>query len=507
TAETIGDTQYFKGTVYIYPGQKSLKIDTTNVALITLNGVADTDRVTVTPIDKEAGAFFEKANDKYFLQRGKSFYFTVESGTGDAQQIGYASINSVSANATLTVAMANKAVMTGYAGVNASGTLTMTYSSVTVPFTVSDGAFEITVPAGQAMTLSSKLTQTIGNTEFTYTGSVSLSADQVKDKAVVRFHPASTASADTLTELSGSGYNFAGGRGSFELKIKNTGTAAVTYTVTAGPAWVLDQTYTITVNAGATSPITINGRYDPFRVGAGNPDLNVKVSTINGTVVGTYVIGKGAFPGTVDKVTTPGKTPNQIIVDARTGIGATADAVNSHEYMYAITITNNDNYLKRVTIDASMIGSHPDWSMVYEVKDGGIILPAGSQQFDIKGFGSTVIYVKLMPKTVLASDKEVPKINVNVTTTMSGQTFYSYTNDEGEGGMKVIVDGTHVTFQDMYPQPAKLEVQDASASGTNISNESSGIPGLTLVLLAAAIVMFIAMMWLGIKKGVFVRRR
>ena len=522
TAETTGDTQYFKGTVYIFPGQTTLKIDTTNVALITLANVTDgKDHITVTPIDEEAGVFFEKGFGKYYLERGKSFYFTVESelnpgGGSEAYlpKIAYASVNSVSAPMTLTIAdRVDKAVIRGFTGVNADGKLTMTYPGVSIPFDVSDGAFEITVPTGVAMTLTAKLSQTIGNTEFNYTGSASLLSSQVVDGASVRFHSTTSGTVNTLPEISGSGYNFrADGRGSFNLSIKNTGTTAATYSVTAGPAWVLDRTYTININPGTTATLLIEGRFDPLRVGAGNQDLYVRVATINGTTVGTFVLDANAFPASGFHVTTPGKAANTIIVDVRGGIGASADAVNGNEYMYAITITNNDNYLKSVSINATMRESHPNWSLVYAEKDGGMIEPAGTKQFNIDGFGSTVIYVKLMPKVILKGAPndtyKVPSLDVNVTTTTAGQKFTSNTNsDDRPGGMMVIVDtNTGVKFQNLYAQSAQLEVQDTSASGTNI-HSGSGIPALTLVLLALAILAFIAMIWLGMKKGVFVRKR
>jgi len=143
--------------------------------------------------------------------------------------------------------------------------------------------------------------------------------------------------------------------------------------------------------------------------------------------------------------------------------------------------------------------------MVYSDKDGGMIVPAtGTNSFSVNGFGSTVVYVKLMCKD--ASDTSVPSISVTVTTSTAGQKFE--TNTTSGGGMTVDVDpNRHVMFQNIAAQSAKLEVQDTSVSGNNVFNEQSGIPGLTLVLLALAILAFIAMLWLGIKKGVFVRRR
>jgi cobalamin biosynthesis Mg chelatase CobN len=205
------------------------------------------------------------------------------------------------------------------------------------------------------------------------------------------------------------------------------------------------------------------------------------------------VLDASAFPASGPNVTT-----TDTYVDIRTAEGASADAVNGFEYMYALTITNNDNYLKTVSITASITGASGNWSMVYSDKDGGSIMPvAGANTFNVNGFGSTVIYVKVMSTD--ASDTSVPKINVTVTMLTPGQSLKS-TSATSFGG-------TTVTFNGLEAQQAKMEMQDTSASGNNIFSEQSGVPILTLALIVLCIMLLITMVWFGMKKGVFVRRR
>ena len=503
TAVIDGSTtgQYFNGTIYVYPGQSgSLNIEATSVAKVTLTGISDKDEIIVTPMDDESGKYYSDADPfVYYLQKGKSFYFTVISE--DKEKIAYATAPNVSSPLTLNLTGVPKAEIKGYVGVIADGTLTMTYSSsvsgdVKVPFTVSGGTFDITVPSGTAMTLTAELSQTIGGTDYTYKESKSLTADQVKDGADVRFHSTTVSSVSTVPELTGTGFNFADGRGSFTLSIKNTGTTSATYNVTAGSAWVLDKAYSISVGAGSTASILIEGRYDADTVGAGNPNLSVMVASINGTAVGTYVLDAAAFPTSGPNVTT---TDTYVDVSEIKGTnGASADAVNSFEYMYAVTITNNDNYLKQVSVSATMIGANSNWSMVYSDEDGGNIASAtGPNTFNVNGFGSTVIYVKVMSTD--ASDKDVPAVNISVTMNTPGQSLKTNSN-----GTSV---GTHVDFNGREAQSAKMETQDMSATGDNIFSEQSGIPILTLALIVLCIILLIAMVWFGMKKGVFVRRR
>ncbi|MDR1690322.1 MAG: hypothetical protein LBR42_00575, partial [Candidatus Methanoplasma sp.] len=277
TAVIKGSTgQYYNGTIYVYPGKGgNLNIEATNIVKVELNA-STSDQITVTPTDEELGDYFVDPDNSliYYLERGKSFYFKAVSGSeGSNEQIAYASVTNITSAATLNLAnKADKAVIKGYVGVVADGELKATYGSVTVPFSISRGAFEMTVPKGVALSLSAELTKTIGSMEYRYTGSTTVSADKVVDEATVHFPVATQSSVSTLS-LSGDSFNFADGRGTFNLRVENKGDFAVTYTIKAGSAWVLDKEYTINVGAKSSATVAISGSYDPALVGAGNENL------------------------------------------------------------------------------------------------------------------------------------------------------------------------------------------------------------------------------------------
>ena len=493
TAEIKGTSgSSFNGTVYIYPGQSgSLNIQTTNVVRVELNASTN-DVITVTATDDERGEYFVDSSNPlvYYLERNKSFYFTALSGTGDTEQIAYASVTNITSPTTLNLSnKAEKAVISGYVGVTADGTLTVTYGGVTIPFSISGGSFDITVPRGTSLNLSAKLSQTIDYMEYTYTGSTSMIPSEVIDGATIRFPVTTSSSSNTLVELSGSSFNFVNGRGSFTLSVKNTGSYNATYNVIGGPGWVLDKAYALSVNAGMTGTVVVEGRYNPDTVGAGNEELAVMVRSINGNTVGTYVLDGSAFSSGPSSPT---------YVDISGTAEAFADAVSGNEYMYAVTITNNDRFLKTATVSATIVGGGSNWTLVYSDKDGGMIFPqTGTNSFKVNGFDSTVIYIKLMSRS--ASVTEVPAINVTVT--MPGQTL------DTNSSSKVSVIGSTATINNMSAQPAEMEAEDMSASGNNIFGGPSPAPPLTIALVALAILAFIAMLWFGIKKGVFVRKR
>jgi len=490
TAVIAGSTgTYYSGTVYIYPGQTGpLNIQATNVVTVTLNASSD-DTITVTPTDTDKGSYYVDSSNPliYYLQKGKSFYF--EAVSSDGENIAYASVSNISSSTTLNLSnMSSKAVIDGYVGVTANGTLTVTYGSVSIPFTITGGTFEITVPSGIAIQLRANLSQTIGSTVYNYTGNATMSASQVVDGATVRFHSLTDPNPTSTLNLSGSNFSFVNGQGTFTLSVKNTGNYAATYSITAGSAWVLDKAYTLTVPANQTGTISISGRYDPSTVGAGNANLSVTVTSINGTAAGTYVVDAGAFSQS-------GSNP-YIYVDLTGTDGAFADAVNGYEYMYAVTLTNNDNYLKTVSIIVDPSSIPGNWSLVYSDKDGGNIVATGANTFSVNGYSSTVVYIKLMCRD--GSETDVPSISVKVTTT-SGQTLNSNTSG-------VTIASNTATFS-MSAQSAEVEAQNMNVTGNDVYNSPSPVPALTIVLIALCMIGAIAMIWMGVKKGVLVRRR
>ena len=497
SAVTDSTTVAVDGKVFVFPGQSGpLKFETRNVVTITLN-VNDGDAVAITPID---GGWQEKVagtNNVYIVERGKSFYFTATepAAPGGKERIAYASVTNASSSVTLNMTdKGERSVITGYVGAVANGELTVTIGSATIPFPINDGTFEIAVPAGKALSLSAKVKQVVSPMEYTLTGSATMAASLVKDGAKINFPVTTTSSTSTLIELSGKNFNFNNGVGRFTLDVKNTGEFPVTYTITAGPAWILDRGYTITVGKGMTASIDISGRYNPRLVGAGDPDLSVTVRSINGTTLGTYVLDGSAITATAP--------PTETLVDRSGAPGAFADAVNSHEYMFAVTITNNDNFMKLASLTLNgTVGSN--WSVVFSDQEGGNIYPVtGTNSFRVNGFSSTVIYVKLMCRD--GADTNVPVIEVTVTVkSLTGAAMP--VNSESKD---TTITTTSVTIRNMTAdQKVELKAEDMSASGNNIFNDPSAPPLITLILLAVLTVFVVIAMWSGSKRGVFSRKR
>ncbi len=490
TAVVEGSTgYYFDGTVYVYAGQSStLDMDGVEVATVTLK--ADTnDVITITAVkddDGNTGEYYVDGDDEfvYYVEKGYDYYFTAKSASSGTEYIAYGSVLSASSDVTLNLSDKAEAVtITGYVGVAEDGSITMSYDDVSIAFSVTSGEFKITVPKGQAMKLTAEVTQensTYDEITYTYTSTVNLLSSAVVDGTVVNM-ASTTSSVEDDTVLSGSDCSFSDGVGSFVLAIENDGTSTNTYIITGGDAWVLYQTYTLTVAAGSTGHVTIYGFYDADSVGAGNSGLYVTVTDVSGNSIGNYVLDGSGFSG----------TSSDTYVDVSGTDGASDDAVTTYEYLYAVTITNNDCFMKTATITAT---TDSGWTIVITDGDQYLIYESGSS-FDVMGYTTTTIYVKVICSDGTSTD--VP--DVNITVSMSGVTLKTNSSD-------VSISGSTATMV-LSPQDIDLESSDMSASGTNIYNSQASVPMFFWVLMALSVLGLIFIVWTGSKRGVFARRK
>lgn len=491
TATIAGSTgYYFDGSVYVYPGQSgALDIDGIEVVTVTLNASVN-DALTVTALendDKETGSYYVDEDNAlvYYVQVGFSYTFKALSASTGTETIAYGSVSNASSNVTIDLSNnAEVVTISGYVGAAADGTLTMEYGSVSIPFTVSSGEFEIEVPKGQAMTLSSEVSQTNSDRDYityVYTSTVTLTSDAVVDGAVVNMASTTTSVKNTSLITEGS-QSFSNGVGTVTIYVENDGDYANTYLLTAGSAWVLDKTYVLTVAAGATGSVTITGYYDEDFVGAGNENLSVVVTDISGNEIGTHVISGTGFTG----------TSTDTYVDVAGADDASNDASTTYEYLYAVTITNNDCYLKTAVVTATC--DDADWTVTITDEDQYMVFASGSS-FTVNGFGTTTLYVKVICSD--GSSKAIPDVDISVS--ISGETLK--TNSSA-----VSVSGSVATMS-LSSLQVSLDTDNMEADGDNIYNTPSTVPTLFWVLLALCVLGLIFVVWTGSKRGVFTRRK
>ncbi|MDD4222789.1 MAG: hypothetical protein PHF83_06640, partial [Candidatus Methanomethylophilus sp.] len=161
--------------------------------------------------------------------------------------------------------------------------------------------------------------------------------------------------------------------------------------------------------------------------------------------------------------------------------GASPDAVNDYEYMYAVTVRSEANNLMHAKV--TVTGVPAGWLFTVSDADGKLIDPTG--EFPVAGYADTTIYVKLINAD--GSDAEVPDIQIDV--------------EVMHGSSSVATGSFDVTKQD-----AVLD-SSASASGDNVYQTGSQVQDAFWVLLVLSAVVIVMIIWLGSKRGVFRRRK
>jgi len=499
-----GTGYYYSGTVYINPGTTQLSLsDVIEVATVTITASTG-DTVTVTAVedaDGNTGEYHVADSDKhiYYVQAGYSYYFKAISGSlSTTTQIAYASVDSVAMGASYAFDLQTKAAqasITGYLGVAGSGTITVSYTdangkAVSVPFTVTSGAYTLTVPAGFDLTLKAVLTQTVSNVIYTYSGTTTISATADVDGTKCNYSVLTDSSESSYTNISGSGYSFANGIGKLKVTISNTGSLAVTYLLSAGSAWTLDQNYVLTVAAGSTASIDISGHYNSLLIGAGNANLTVVVTTVDSTSVGSFLIPATAFAVN----TSIGSTTIDI---AGGSDKASADALNGYTYKYAITIVNPDSFVKLAKITATIDAA--DWTVTI-INSAGTLTYASGTQFEVNGFATTTIYVMLICSD--GKSTSVPGVSLSVVLTDKDGGIQTMTTSSS--GLTVI--GNTATGT-LTAGEAEVSQTAATASGTDVELNAKALSTTFWVMTVLTVLTMLLMFWAGMKRGVFSRRK
>lgn len=473
---TYSKVSVYAGHAAMYKVADTEATSLSKVELPVLTGATVT--VTADPDNEDAEYYKVSLGTGYYLvESGHEYLFKAETET----QVAYAYYDGSSLdNPSWT--LEDAVTLKGYVGVSGSGTAMITSSSQTIFTTVTDGVYETQVPAGIGdVTIVFDVTKTISSSDYSYTGTVTATVDPSKTNTVnaqltgdgiivadpdadltISVDPASiTPSAD----------------GSFKFIIDVTpsadSTGLKTYAVVSSGPWQLDSSYTVTVDGPNATTVEVSGWLDPLKVGDGNPEMEVSLVDLEGTTQATCLIPSGYVVEIASS--------DNVTIMVATDEGASPDAVNDYEYMYAVTVRSEANYLMHAKV--TVTGVPAGWLFTVSDADGKLIDPTG--EFPVAGYADTTIYVKLINAD--GSDAEVPDIQIDV--------------EVMHGSSSVATGSFDVTKQD-----AVLD-SSASASGDNVYQTGSQVQDAFWVLLVLSAVVIVMIIWLGSKRGVFRRRK
>ncbi|MBR4227054.1 MAG: hypothetical protein IKR86_09905 [Candidatus Methanomethylophilaceae archaeon] len=475
TAKITTPGKYNDSTVYIYPGQAELVgLDVMDAHEVTITK-GDSDTVT---IESDEDAKYFKDGNVYHFKDGHVYYISSVSGASATSDVKYATVDLTSGTAPTTLDMtANIAPMTitGYIGVAADGYVTVTSGDIGIRSEITSGQFSVKMPYTMtSATFTAEADHTYEGKDYTYSGSRTVPG--LVDGTVVNIPVTGEGieSVDedaTMTAVIDSA-NFSDGNGTVVLTIGNKSSRTATYVVSAGSAWSLTKAVSATIDADSTKTVTVTGFYDDKIVAVGSDGMEVIVTNISDSSSKTLEITKNS----ATHVGTKGVTI--LTSGERSGEHeGSLDKVSAVEYMYAVTMINNDDYAKEITFT---LPSASGWSVLVSDEDGYTIRESGGS-FTLYGLETAVFYVKYMPNGD-ATGTTVPSSTVTVN-----------------------YDGTSKTLN-MTPSAVDVSVNSMTASGDNIFNERSGVPVGIWFMLAVGILLLIAVFWLGSKRGVFSRR-
>jgi asparagine N-glycosylation enzyme membrane subunit Stt3 len=254
-----------------------------------------------------------------------------------------------------------------------------------------------------------------------------------------------------------------------------------TVVLSAGKGWLTPSfgtTSYVVVDDGAVKTVTLTAYYDPEKEGAGSDNLSVIVKDLMGTVLQTKTLDTKA-------VTKKGDLSD---LDADDGIETGGNRVSKDEYGFAITFKNETDKW----IDLTILPDAGDYATltaagwyVSLVDSNNVKLDSGGSAVDItvNGNSSVTYYVRLIsiddPKDMVRPGE----IKLMVTDASSSKT--------------IILD----------PSTTDLSVDDITVSGNNIFSSLNNMPNIVWVMFALAALLGMLVIWLGIRRGVFVRKR
>ena len=490
TVEVDGSTgHYYNGSLDLYAGSTQFYGFDAIEDVVTVNVTnAETDIVSVSTTDGS----YHRFDGGYYLEVGYEYYFTSTNTNDDGHgniAYGYLDLTDVT-DGTYTIDMTasqHRMQVTGYVGTVADGTITVSYEyrgmTVKHDFDVTNGAYTLTLPADvSSVDVSVEVNATIDSEDVYYyatgefTGLALVETDgtvtaQVRNISVLT----GDAPVDEDAEQPGftseiTGAVFSNGNVSIDVSITNNTDRDMTYLITGGSDLSLNSAFSLNVPANSTASTTVYGTYDVNRVAPGSSGMTLTVADINGTDTQTMDVDMG------------GDTSAPIDVEvfkAGDDDRAASNRVSAYQYMYAVTVVNNNVYTHDVTINVPNV---PSGWYVTIVDESGRTIAENGATFQAPGLQTSVYYVKLMLLEPGQDSTAVPSITANV------------------------IVGSHSETLSLSAGSIDVSTDDMTASGGDALDERSGLPVGIWFLVAVILLMLVAIFWLASKRGVFSRR-
>ncbi len=455
-------------SIKVYPNTSKITLETVNCFKLeyTLGETSDSiSIVAVKDADGKQGATYRDTN-AYLVEDGFEYYFKVTNGDKVAYSQTYSAAGSFSG-----YTLENKVTVSGYVGSKAAGTVKAVYdTNVNVIATLSEGSYSLDLPAAKVVDLILNASTTNGGYVYKATDVTFADDYTVPNENAVRNASVNMTRTEETGVIAISSASFSNGTGTVTLTVENKNDYSVTYFVNGSDAFILDKTYVVTLDKLATSSsITVTGFYNENTVGAGNTGVSISVTDSAGTNVATKVIPRTAsWTGVTGDLTWEHSTDTNNV----------HDSVDGYSYKYALVFHNGNTALKSATVTAT-VSDADAWNVSVTDADGYLVQASGSA-FELNGLGDTTLYVVISSKTG-SSITSIPNVELTVGGDVSGTATLAAAT------------GT-------------LNETEGSASGDKSDNNKAGLAPAFWIFTVLTILMFLILLWSGMKRGVFSRR-
>ncbi len=432
---------------------------------------------------------------------GKTYYFDRSVTMASNQVTDGLVLNLSSVDSGVTAALGSTVVNTANDMVSFSILLTNTSNSAVTLVPSGGSAWsKISFPSGSIVVpAKGTYTLTVANAVYTHgtaagSSSLSVSFSDAAGSTVLSTTVDAPGMYPAYAVNSGAG-SFSNGVATFGFTVTNNLDVEQTVLVDGGSAWkTIDFTLSgasvqaVTVPAKGTVTVVANATYDAAKHGMGDKTMSVILSSVNGDKMQTMTVDT---TGMIHSATT------STVVDSSLGTDASSDAVNGYEYMYAVTLNNKDNFAKFASL--SVTGNLSGWYVTIMDAAGTTILDANGGSYKIPAFSTETVYVKVMSHQGAVA---VPSLTIAVTVTDGAGNSMPVSTTSSN----IAISGNTATMTQSEGS-INVSVKDPSASGTGIYNSAGNIPTGFWILLVVSVMLLFLVLYLGMRRGVFTRRK
>ncbi|NLL94378.1 MAG: hypothetical protein GX224_01255, partial [Thermoplasmatales archaeon] len=499
------------------PGMTAVTFDTNSVLTLheyAVDGVTDPE-FSVKPMDDDGGKF-ETSGNKAYLEHGKRFVITVTDGDGKMEIVEKtllaAQAETLAAKEPLTVKTFVGALPEDALGTLDDSRVYATYSGIEIEFKKKDGAYEGAVPNTGSVKVTAEYTYEFADEGITRKYSASETKDGIpadagevmvnvslrndgSDPIIPDGENVTAAFEDLVGVMDVT--NVKETRLAFKMTVDTSAPKLRTLSL-SGTNWVSIRFYedgalkneiaSVSSDTGSAT-FYAAGVYDGTVHAA--DDLKVTFKDLAGTEV-----AKGTLAGADAKPAWKKTVPD---ADS-TKVGKEPGIAGEYEYYHAVKLVNDDNHSKTFKVKTTFDDSDPKWLATFVTEDGRTMRDvAGGEVNDVvvPGNGATVAYVKFT--SAFGEKTSTPKVEFEVTCP-------GFTVSADGDGVTISADGSTATFESVS-QEIDLGIAGASASGRGVFNEDGKVPNVVWALLAGIVLLILLTAWMGMRRGVFTRRK